>query len=463
MRILVKNIINKEGEQVELMGWVATRRNHGKIIFIDLRDRSGIVQAVFTPANKEIYELAEQLRTEWVIKIIGQASRRPEKMKNPEIETGDFEIQVENLEILNQAETPPLAVDTDGYEIGEEVRLKYRYLDLRRPRLQKNLKMRAKIIKFIRDFLTERDFVEVETPILGKSTPEGARDYLVPSRLQPGNFYALPQSPQQYKQLLMVAGLERYFQIAKCFRDEDTRGDRQPEFTQLDLEMSFVDEKEIINLTEELLTALVEKFFPNKKFCKKPFHQEAYGHLLEKHNSDKPDIRNDINNDNELAFLWVVDFPLFEYSETEKKLVSTHHLFTAPQKNDEKLLDSEPEKIKAQAYDIVLNGFEIGGGSIRIHQRNLQEKIFKILGLKKEDYEKQFGHLLEAFGYGTPPHGGIALGIDRLLAILLDEPNIRETIAFPKTGDGRDLMMQAPSEVDEKQLKELNIKINKKL
>ncbi len=461
MRTLVKEIINKEGESVELAGWVATRRDHGKIIFIDLRDRSGIAQLVFTPAAGGIYKLAETLRPEWVIKIIGKASRRPKGMENPEIPTGNFEIQVEKLEVINEAETPPIAIETDGYEINEEIRMKHRYLDLRRPRLQKNLKMRAAVVKFIRDFLTEKGFVEVETPILGKSTPEGARDYLVPSRLQAGKFYALPQSPQQYKQLLMVAGLERYFQIAKCFRDEDTRGDRQPEFTQLDLEMSFTDEKEIMDLTEDLLVGLVAEFFPSKKFYRKPFPREIYGHILEKYKSDKPDLRADKNSNNELAFLWVNDFPLFEYSKTEKKLVSIHHPFTMPFGDDLNLLDKSPEKARALAYDIVLNGFEIGGGSIRIHRNDLQEKIFGILGLDKKDIEKQFGHLLEAFKYGAPPHGGIALGIDRLMAILLDEPNIRETIAFPKTGDGRDLMMNAPAEIDEKQLKELKIKIVK--
>ncbi|MEK7657640.1 MAG: aspartate--tRNA ligase [Patescibacteria group bacterium] len=462
MRVLTREIINKEGEQVELMGWVTTRRDHGKLIFIDLRDRSGVVQTVFLPVNKEVYENAQKLRSEWVIKIIGKISRRPKGMENPEIITGEFEIQAEKLEILNPSETLPIFIDTDGREIGEEARMKYRYLDLRRSRLQKNLKMRAEIIKFIRDFLIEKDFVEIETPILGKSTPEGARDYLVPSRLESGKFYALPQSPQQYKQLLMVAGFERYFQIAKCFRDEDTRGDRQPEFTQLDLEMSFTDENEIIGLTEELLISIIEKFFPEKKIWQKPFPQEIYGHILEKHKTDKPDVRSDKNNNGELAFLWVTDFPLFEYSETEKKLVSMHHLFTSPHLEDLETLDKNPKNVRARAYDIVLNGFEIGGGSIRIYQKDLQEKIFGILGLKQEIYRERFGHLLEAFNFGAPPHGGIALGVDRLMAILLDEPNIREVIAFPKTGDGRDLMMGAPAEVGKEQLNELSIEIKKK-
>ncbi len=463
MRTLTKEIVNKENETIELLGWVAVRRDHGKLIFIDLRDRSGVAQVVFLPKPEELHSLADKLRSEWVVKIVGKVNNRPKGMENPEIETGEFEIQAEKLEILNQAEALPIAIDTDGYEIGEESRMKHRYLDLRRPRLQKNLKMRAEIIKFIRDFLAERDFVEIETPILGKSTPEGARDYLVPSRFHSGKFYALPQSPQQYKQLLMAAGFEKYFQIAKCFRDEDTRGDRQPEFTQLDLEMSFTDENEIMTLIEEMLISLVGKFFLEKKILQKPFSKELYGHVMEKYQSDKPDLRTDKNNNNELAFLWVKDFPLFEYSETEKKLVSMHHLFTAPHPEELDLLEKEPIKIRARAYDIVLNGEEIGGGSIRIHQKDLQGKIFKILGLKPEIYKEQFGHMLEAFDLGTPPHGGIALGLDRLLAILLDEPNIREVIAFPKTGDGKDLMMKAPSEVEEKQLKELNIKsINNK-
>ena len=461
MRILTKEIVNKEGEAVELLGWVAVRRDHGKLIFIDLRDRSGSAQVVFLPKPEELHSLADKLRSEWVVKIVGKVNHRPKGMENSEIETGEFEIQAEKLEILNFSEALPIAIDTDGYEIGEEARMKYRYLDLRRSRLQKNFKMRAEIIKFIRDFLAERGFIEIETPILGKSTPEGARDYLVPSRLHSGKFYALPQSPQQYKQLLMAAGFEKYFQIAKCFRDEDTRGDRQPEFTQLDLEMSFTDENEVMALIEEMLISLAGRFFPGKKILQKPFSRELYGHIMEKYQSDKPDLRADKNNNNELAFLWVKDFPLFEYSEKEKKLVSMHHLFTAPHSEELDLLEKEPKKVRARAYDIVLNGEEIGGGSIRIHQRDLQEKIFKILGLKPEIYKERFGHMLEAFDLGTPPHGGIALGIDRLLAILLNEPNIREVIAFPKTGDGKDLMMKAPSEVEEKQLKELNIKIIK--
>lgn len=457
-RILIKDITDKAGETVKLAGWVDTRRDHGKLIFIDLRDSSAKVQLVFLPQNKDAHEIAEKLRSEWVITIEGEMKKRPANMVNPDVLLGDIEIEVKKIEVLNEAKTPVFEIGTSGYEVNEEIRLKYRYLDLRRGRLQKNLRMRHKIIKFIRDYLSERGFIEVETPLLTKSTPEGARDFVVPSRLHPGKFYALPQSPQQYKQLLMLAGMEKYFQIARCLRDEDTRGDRQAEFTQLDLEMSFADENEIMALIEDMMIKIVEKFFPQKKIFKKPFLREKYGEVLETHKTDKPDIRKNKNNNGELAFLWVTDFPLFEYSEKEKRLVSVHHPFTSPHFEDiEKL-----EKARARAYDLVLNGFEIGGGSIRIHQRDLQERIFKILGLEPEIYNKQFGHLLEAFEYGAPPHGGIALGLDRLIAILQDEPNIREVMAFPKTGDGRDLMMDAPAEISEEQLKELGLEIKKK-
>lgn len=446
------------------MGWVAVRRDHGKIIFIDLRDRSGICQLVFIGKDKELYEKASQLRSEWVIRVVGQVNKRPENLVNPNLATGKQEVLVEELEVLNEAETPAFDLATDGYEISEEVRMEYRYLDLRRERLQRNLRMRSRGLKLIMDFLNERGFIYVETPILGKSTPEGARDYLVPSRLHQGKFYALPQSPQQYKQLLMVAGLERYFQIARCFRDEDTRGDRQPEFTQLDLEMSFTNEEEVMRLIEEMLVYLAENLVPEKKLAQKPFPRMTHKEAMEKYNSDKPDLRKSelgIMN-NELGFVWITDFPLLEYSETEKKLVATHHPFTHPKEEDIEKLDSDPKSVRARAYDIVLNGFEIGGGSIRIHKPDLQEKMFEVLGLSKEKTEADFGHLLKAFRHGAPPHGGIALGLDRLFAILSGEPNIREVTAFPKTGDGRDLLMNAPSEASKEQLKELNIEIRKK-
>ncbi|OGF52453.1 hypothetical protein A3I27_03320 [Candidatus Giovannonibacteria bacterium RIFCSPLOWO2_02_FULL_43_11b] len=456
-------------KDLELYGWIDVRRDHGKLIFFDLRDRSGKVQLVVTPNDPDLHKIAETLRPEWVVKISGKVVKRPDAMKNLDEPTGEIEIKVSKIEVLTQAKTPPFELSTDGYEIGEEVRMQYRYLDLRRPRLKKNLIERARVIKFIRDFLAERDFIEVETPILSKSTPEGARDYLVPSRLHQGNFYALPQSPQQYKQLLMVAGIEKYFQIARCFRDEDTRGDRQPEFTQFDLEMSFVQRDDILSLTEDLYLAIAKKLYPNKKLTltddgkiPRMTHKEA----MEKYSSDKPDIRKDKNDPDELAFLFVLDFPAFEWKETEKRWDSTHHPFTKPQVKDTQdfwqKFKSEPGDMLADQYDFVLNGYEIGGGSIRIHDPELLKAVFEALGNNKEDIEKQFGHMFEAFSYGVPPHGGIAPGIDRLVMILMNEPNIREVIAFPKTGDGRDLMMRAPSAVDKKQLDEIGIEIKKK-
>ncbi|MDP3947837.1 MAG: aspartate--tRNA ligase [bacterium] len=457
MRTLIRDVKDGVGSEVELAGWVNARRDHGKIIFIDLHDRSGLVQLVFTPKDKELYELASKLRPEWVVRVAGTVKHRPAGMENPNLPNGTVEVPVQILHVENEAATPPFALDTDGYEVGEEIRMQYRYLDLRRARLARNLRMRSRTINALRQFLLGRDFTEVETPILTKSTPEGARDYLVPSRVYPGTFYALPQSPQQYKQLLMVAGLERYFQVAKCFRDEDTRGDRQPEFTQLDIEMSFIEESELMDLVKEMVTTIIAAIFPEKRVT---WHQTlSYDDAMAKYNSDKPDLRKDKNDQGELALLWVVNFPLFEYSEAEKRLVSVHHPFTAPQASDLELLDSDPVKVKARAYDLVLNGFEVGGGSIRIHQRELQERVFKALGITDETAQSRFGHLLRAFEFGAPPHGGIALGLDRLFAILFGEPNIREVMAFPKTGDGRDLMMDAPSDVSPAQLKELGIEI----
>lgn len=458
-KIFINETIKYIGKQVKLTGWVFSRRDHGKIIFIDLKDRSGIIQTVFTPQNKEIYQLAETLRTNCLISVIGEITKRPEKMINPNLKTGKIEIIPKTLDILNKSETPPIALDTDGYEIGEESRLKYRYLDLKRERLQKNIIIRHKINQFMRQFLSEKDFIEIETPILTKSTPEGARDYIVPSRLQKGKFYALPQSPQQYKQLLMVAGFEKYFQIAKCFRDEDTRGDRQPEFTQLDLEMSYAEEKDVISLIENLLIELVKTVIPDKKISEIPFPVIKYSESISKYNSDRPDLRKNKDDKNELAFCWIVDFPFFE-KIGEGELTYGHNPFTSPKqefKND-LMKGKNLENIIARQYDIVLNGYEIGGGGIRSYEPEILEKVFKILGHNEESVQEQFGHMLEAFKYGAPPHGGIALGLDRLIMLLLNEPNIRETIAFPKTGDGRDLMMNSPADIEKKQLKELGIK-----
>ena len=472
MRTLTKDTINKIGETVILMGWVETRRDHGKLIFIDLRDRWGIVQVVFNPKNGELLKSADRLRPEWVVKIEGVVKERPKGMQNSEIPTGNVEIEAVGLEILAEAKTPPFDIAGDGHEIGEESRLKYRYLDLRRSRLLKNLASRDKIISFARNYLREKDFIEIETPILTKSTPEGARDYIVPSRLHAGQFYALPQSPQQYKQLLMVAGVERYFQIARCFRDEDTRGDRQPEFTQLDLEMSFAEEEDILNLVEDLFIKMVQDIFPEKKITQTPFPRISYKEATEKYGTDKPDLRKNKDDKNELAFAFVVNFPMFEWKKTDPSTSSgqrkgrwdaVHHPFTKIRSADwrTEITKENADNLMAHQYDFVLNGYEIAGGSIREHNPKILETVFEIMGNKKEDIRKQFSHLLEAFEYGVPPHGGIAPGIDRIAMILAGEPNIREVIAFPKTGDGRDLMMDSPSEISTDQLKELHIKIEK--
>ncbi|MFA5051343.1 MAG: amino acid--tRNA ligase-related protein, partial [Patescibacteria group bacterium] len=357
--------------------------------------------------------------------------------------------------------TPPFEIDNETLKANEELRLKYRYLDLRHERMKNNLILRSQVTNFFREYLNKNDFLEIDTPILTKGTPEGAREYIIPSRLYPGNFYVLPQSPQQFKQLLMVAGVDRYFQLARCFRDEDTRGDRQPEFTQLDIEMSFIDEEDILSLIEKMMIDLIEKILPAKKITTKPFPRLTYAEAMEKYKTDKPDLRNDKNNPDELAFCWVVDMPLFEYSEIEKKLVSCHHPFTHPKDEDLNTFEKEPLKARAKAYDLALNGTEIFGGSIRIHQPDLQNKIFKILGIESSEIERRFGHILEAFQYGAPPHGGIALGLDRLIMILTNEPNIREVIPFPKTADAKDLMMGAPTPLSKKSLQENHLEITK--
>jgi aspartyl-tRNA synthetase len=462
-RIWAVETVKNLQKTVLLKGWVNTRRNMGKIVFIDLRDRSGLVQVVFVPQDldEKSQEAVKKIRPEFVVEIEGVVQFRPKNQINKDLPTGTVEVAAKKLIILSEAKTPPFTIDNEIIPASEELRLKYRYLDLRHQRMKNNLILRYRVIKFLRDFLDEKEFLEIETPILTKGTPEGAREFIVPSRLYPGKFYVLPQSPQQFKQLLMVAGVERYFQIARCFRDEDTRGDRQPEFTQLDIEMSFVEEEDILNLIEEMMIKLVEKNFPEKKISQKPFPRFSYQEVMEKYQSDKPDLRKDKNNPNELAFCWIHQMPLFEYSETEKKLVSVHHPFTSPKDEDLEILEKEPLKVRAKAYDLVLNGYEVAGGSIRIHQRELQNKIFKILGLEEKEIQRRFGHMLEAFEYGAPPHGGIAVGLDRLIMIFANEPNIREVIPFPKTADARDLMMNAPSELPEQALKEVHIKIIK--
>ncbi len=450
-RTLARKTLEKVGEKVTLKGWVDRRRDHGGVAFLDLRDRSGIVQIVCTP------EQIEPLRDEYVVEIKGEVKERPENMVNSDLETGTVEVKAAKIRILAKSETPTFDIHGEGYDINEKKRLEYRYLDLRRPRLTENLRFRSKAVQFIRNYLMERDFVEIETPILSKSTPEGARDFLVPSRLQLGKFYALPQSPQQYKQLLMVAGFERYFQIARCFRDEDLRADRQLEFTQLDLEISFPTQEEILSLTENLFTNLVEEL-TDKKITQKPFPCLNYEEAIEKYGTDAPDLRKDRSDSSELAFCWVINFPLFE-EDAEGNLGPSHHPFTAPREEDIHLLDSEPLKARSYQHDLVLNGHEVGGGSIRITDPEVQTKVFEILGHSREEIEEKFGHLLEAFKHGVPPHGGIAPGIDRLIAILCGEENIREVMAFPVTSSGETAVMDAPSRVDEEQLRELGIKI----
>ncbi len=461
-RLRIIDTADKVGETVLVKGWVAVRRDHGKLIFMDLRDRTGLLQLVINPKISEsAHAAAQEVRNEFVLEVEGKINPRIEKQINPNLPTGKVEMEVTALKVLNKSEPVPMALDTDGMEIGEDVRMKYRYLDLRRDRLKKNIISRHRIIKHIRDFLDSEDFIEIETPILTKSTPEGARDYLVPARLQPGNFYALPQSPQQYKQLLMVAGLEKYFQIARCFRDEDTRGDRQPEFTQLDLEMSFVEQEDVLQINENLLIDIVTKLFPDKKIQQVPFPRISYKEAMEKYGTDRPDIRTDKNDPNVLAFCWVIDFPFFEKTD-EGGWTFTHNPFSAPKPEFmQDLLDGKNiAEILTTQYDVVLNGFEIGGGSIRNHQPDALRAVFRVMGFEDERIDKNFGHMIEALGFGAPPHGGIAWGLDRLVTLLNNEPNIREVIAFPKTGDGRDLMMDSPAPATEKQLKELHIKLD---
>ena len=457
MRTAIGDIPAKEGQEVSVYGWVHARRDHGKLVFIDLRDRSGVAQVVLGPK----IEGASDLRLEYVVKVTGTVNARPENMVNDKLPTGHHEIFASGLEILNPSAEMPIPVDTDGYDINEETRLKYRYLDLRRERLAKNLAFRHDTVRFIRGFLSDRGFLEVETPNLTRSTPEGARDYLVPSRIQKGDFYALPQSPQQYKQLLMVAGVEKYFQIARCFRDEDTRGDRQPEFTQLDMEMSFVAQEDVMALNEELLIALVAAVAPEKKIQEIPFPRITYKEAMEKYGTDRPDLRTDKDDPNLLAFCWVVEFPFFEKTD-EGGWTFTHNPFSAPKPEfmDDLLAKRNIGGILTTQYDVAMNGLEIGGGSIRNHRPEALEAVFAIMGFDTDRIRKNFGHMLEALGYGAPPHGGIAWGLDRLVSLLRNEPNIREVIAFPKTGDGRDPMMGSPAEVDVRQLKELGIEIS---
>ena len=568
------------GQEVVLSGWVSRRRDHGGLIFVDMRDRSGLVQIVYDEAamGTEAFHKAETLRNEFVIGVRGKVRARSKDTVNPHMETGTVEIVCEELRILNAAKTPPFYIQ-DNIDVDETLRLKYRYLDLRRPEMQANILLRHRVTKIMRDFLDEHGFLEIETPMLCKSTPEGARDFLVPSRLNPGKFYALPQSPQIFKQILMVSGFEKYFQIVRCFRDEDLRADRQPEFTQLDIETSFMDENDILTLMEGLISELFEKTLAVK--VETPFLRMNWDEAIARFGSDKPDLRfgmelmdiseyvkgsdfkvftsvlenggqvkvinvedyaniprreldglvqyvqgygakglawiqyteegvkspfkkfyqdetfeaiknachaktgdlllviadkplvvaqalgelrlemarrRNLIDANALKFLWVTDFPMFEYNEEEKRWKAMHHPFTAPRNEDLAYLQSDPGRVKANAYDMVLNGVEIGGGSLRIYRGDLQEKVFEVIGLTQEEARQKFGFMMDAFEYGTPPHGGIAFGLDRLVMIMAKRKSIRDVIAFPKTQSASDVMSQAPSEVDIKQLKELFVR-----
>lgn len=474
-RTMIKNLSEMKNQEVLINVWVEVRRDQGKMAFFDFRDASGKVQGVVF-GKPEVLEVAKTLRNEWVVAVTGIVNERNDKSAKeykeritetgrPEFFIKDVEIEITGFEILNKAETPVFEITESTEELNEEVRLKNRYLDLRTERMRDNLVMRHRVAQLVRNTLSRKDFLEIETPILTKSTPEGARDYVVPSRLSPNRFYALPQSPQQYKQILMSAGAERYFQFARCMRDEDLRGDRQPEFTQLDMEMSFVNEEDIMQLNEDLLIKIVTELYPEKRIQQIPFPRISYVEAMEKYGNDRPDIREDKNDPNLLAFCWVVDFPFFEKTaesddpQATGEWTFTHNPFSL----------SKPEHIEniknktgiadviAAQYDICLNGYEIGGGSIRAHDPEILISILQILGHSDEKIQENFGHMLKALGSGTPPHGGIAWGFDRLMMILQNEKTIREVIAFPKNGEGRDPMMEAPSMVDQKQLDELHI------
>ena len=461
MRITTIKTLEHVGEEITISGWIHRRRDHGKITFFDLRDRWGLLQVVCA-GNTE--GPVTDVRSEYVVRITGTVAQRPEKLVNSEIATGTVELQASKIEILNESKTPPFEIEKDTKDVDEELRLKYRYLDLRTERMTKNLINRYKLISFVRSYLAEDDFIEVETPTLTKGTPEGAREFVVPARLHSGKFYVLPQSPQQFKQLLMVGGIDRYFQIARCFRDEDQRGDRQPEFTQLDMEMSFVQREDVMELNEKLLIKLVQTLFPEKKIQQTPFPRLTYKDAMEKYGTDRPDLRENKEDANLLAFCWIVDFPFFEKDTTTGGWTFTHNPFSAPiPEHAEKLMNKEDiGEILTTQYDVVLNGLEIGGGSIRNFTPQSLKKTFEIMGIDETMMQSKFGHMFEAFEFGAPPHGGIAWGLDRLVSILLNEPNIREVMAFPKTGDAREPMTGAPTQLSASTLKDVHISVSEK-
>ena len=484
-RTYIKDLKPLAGQKALIKGWISVRRDQGKLVFLDIRDMSGSVQGVVLPSEELATAVAKELRSEYVVAISGNVYARPEKNINPDVMNGDIELQIEAIEILNRSETPPFEITNDTIGIDEEVRLKHRYLDLRTERMTRVIRARDRIVFFFRQYMHDQGFIEVETPIMMRGTPEGSREYVVPSRLDKGRFYVLPQSPQQFKQLLMVAGFEKYFQIARCMRDEDTRGDRQPEFTQLDYEMSFVTQEDVLQYTEAMFINLVTELYPDpsfaspshkateerskgygghgKKITTIPFPRLTFAESMEKYGTDKPDLRENKEDPNELAFTWIVDFPMFE-KDSEGNIQAAHHPFCSvnPEDKEKFMAGEDLMSIRANSYDLVLNGYELSSGSIRIHEAEMQQQVFNLLGISEAEQRAKFGHMLDAFKFGAPPHGGFAPGIDRIVMLLENQPNIREVIAFPKTGEGRDLMMNAPSEVSPKQLEELGIMVIKK-
>ena len=458
-RIHIKDLNDHREEEVTIAGWIDTRRDHGKLIFLDVRDETGKIQAVVLPGQATAHNLAGQVRSEWVVRIKGLVKQRPEKMVNPDEVNGNLELEVFEFEVLNEAQTPPFDLTEDTSDIEESVRLKYRYLDLRSLRMQKNLRMRSRFVQKCREFLFRQDFTEIETPILTESTPEGSRDFVVPSRLHPGNFYALPQSPQQYKQLLMTGGFEKYFQIARAVRDEDLRADRGFEHTQLDLEMAFVEREDILQVIEAMIIETVESLGFTVKT--KPFPRVTFKEAMDKYGADKFDLRTeDEKRENVLAYAWVLDFPLFEKTD-DGRWTFTHNPFSMPiQEHVDWLLNGENiAEIITSQYDLVCNGFEAGGGSIRAHRPEILKATYKVMGFSDKEIEEKVGHMLEAFSYGAPPHGGIALGIERNIMNLTGEAQLREVQAFPMTRSGQTAVMKAPKDLSGEQLKELGLDI----